>query len=94
MEKHLNVTGKNNVWKILRAREMDGERIILDRDFFNKKYVPLLTKEICEGSIYEYLEHDLELNISFAKKEIFVEEHTEEDCRYLDLKNYNHIVVV
>lgn len=94
VQKHLNVTGKDNVWKVLRAREMDGERIILDRDFFNKKYVALLTKEICEGSIYEYLELDLELKISFAKKEIFVEEPTEEDCRYLDLKNYNHVVVV
>lgn len=94
LQQHLNVTGKDSVWKVLRSREMDGERIILDKDYFNKKYVPILTKEICEGSIYEYLEKDLQLKISFAKKEIFVEEPSEEDRRYLDLKHYNYIVVV
>ncbi|MBT2755595.1 trehalose operon repressor [Mesobacillus foraminis] len=94
LQKHLSVTGKDFVWKVLRSREMDGERIILDKDFFNKKYVPILTKEICEGSIYEYLEEDLQLKISFAKKEIYVEEPTEEDCRYIDLQDYNHVVVV
>lgn len=94
VQKHLNVTGKDFVWKVLRAREMDGERIILDKDFFLKKYVPLLTKQICEGSIYEYLENALGLKISFAKKEILVEETTEEDKRYLDLHGDSHIVVV
>jgi GntR family trehalose operon transcriptional repressor len=90
----LHVNGKDKVWKVIRAREMDGERIILDKDFFNKKFVPHLSKEICEGSIYEYLEHEVGLKISFAKKEIFVTEPTEEDRRYLDLLDYNHIVVV
>jgi GntR family transcriptional regulator, trehalose operon transcriptional repressor len=94
VQQQLHVTGKDRVWKVLRAREMDGERIILDKDFFNRKFVPVLTKEICEGSIYDYLEHDLDLKISFAKKEIFVDEPTEEDRRFLDLKHYNHIVVV
>jgi GntR family trehalose operon transcriptional repressor len=94
LKKHLQLTGKEKVWKVLRSRQIDGERIILDRDFFNIKYVPVLTKEICEDSIYEYLERDLELKISFAKKEIVVEESTDEDMRYLDLKNYGHVVVV
>ncbi|OLS33977.1 trehalose operon repressor [Bacillus sp. MRMR6] len=94
VQQQLHVSGKEKVWKVLRSRKMDGERIILDKDFFNRKFVPVLTKEICEDSIYEYLEHDLHLKISFAKKEIFVDEPTEEDRRFLDLKDYNHIVVV
>lgn len=94
LQQQLNVTSKDNVWKVLRAREIDGERIILDKDFFSKKHVPSLTREICEGSIYEYLEQEMELKISFAKKEIFVDDPTEEDRKYLDLKDYNHIVVV
>jgi GntR family trehalose operon transcriptional repressor len=94
LQQHLNVTNKDSVWKVLRAREMDGERIILDKDFFHKKHVPVLTKDICKGSIYEYLEHELDLKISFAKKEMFVDEPTEEDRLYLDLKDYQHVVVV
>ncbi|MFX3660772.1 MAG: trehalose operon repressor [Ectobacillus sp.] len=94
LQKQLNVSGKEHVWKIARTREIDGERIILDKDFFLKKFVPVLTKEIVEGSVYDYLERELGLKISFAKKEIMVDELTEEDRQYLDLKGYGHIVVV
>lgn len=82
------------VWKVIRVRKIDGERVILDKDFINKKYVDNLTEEICRNSIYEYIENELGLQISFAKKEITVESVTEEDRKYLDLKNHDKIVVV
>lgn len=94
IQKQLHISGKDRVWKIIRARELEKERIILDKDFILKKNVPTLTREICEGSIYEYIEGELGLAISFAKKEISVDEPTEEDRKYLDLKNYEHVVVV
>ncbi|MBY6996950.1 trehalose operon repressor [Clostridium botulinum] len=92
--KQLNLSKNDNVWKVIRVREIDNKKIILDKDFFNKKYVPLLTKDICENSIYEYLENELGLKISFAKKEITVQQATHEDKSYLDFENYNMIVVV
>jgi GntR family transcriptional regulator, trehalose operon transcriptional repressor len=94
LKKHLNVASKDEVWKVIRAREIEGEKIILDKDYFNKKYVPSLTKEICEDSIYEYIENELKLKISFAKKVISVDQATDEDYQYLDLEGYNHVVVV
>jgi GntR family trehalose operon transcriptional repressor len=92
--KQLNVSNKDKVWKVMRAREIGNEKIILDKDFLNEKMVPSLTKEICENSIYEYIENELNMIISFAKKEIVVEEPTEEDRGYLDLEGYHNIVVV
>ncbi|HDK7179096.1 trehalose operon repressor [Clostridium botulinum] len=92
--KQLNLSKNDDVWKVIRVREIDNKKIILDKDFFNKKYVPLLTKDICENSIYEYLENELGLKISFAKKEITVQQATHEDKSYLDFENYNMIVVV
>lgn len=92
--KQLNLSKNDDVWKVIRVREINNKKIILDKDFFNKKYVPLLTKDICENSIYEYLENELGLKISFAKKEITVQQATEEDKSYLDFENYNMIVVV
>ncbi|MFJ5623047.1 trehalose operon repressor [Peribacillus loiseleuriae] len=87
--------GKDELfWKVNRVREIDGERIILDKDFLLEKYVPSLTKEICQDSIYEYLEGELGLTISFAKKEITIEEPSKEDRRYLDLEGFHNIVVV
>jgi GntR family transcriptional regulator, trehalose operon transcriptional repressor len=94
LQNQLQASPDDEVWKVIRAREIQGERIILDKDFFLKKHVPYLSKEICEQSIYEYLENDLGLTISFAKKEIVVERCTDEDRQYLDIGNDTHIVVV
>lgn len=92
--KSLNLSEDNDVWKIIRIREISNERIILDKDFINKEIVPLLTEEICINSLYEYIENDLNLKISFAKKEITVEKASEEDKNLLDLKDYDMVVVV
>jgi GntR family transcriptional regulator, trehalose operon transcriptional repressor len=94
LKQHLQVANKEEIWKVIRSREIEGERIILDKDFFHKKYVPILTREICEDSIYEYLEQRLKLKISFAKKEMFVDKVNDEDRKYLDLNGYDHVVVV
>ncbi|MEL3970760.1 trehalose operon repressor [Rossellomorea oryzaecorticis] len=88
------VSEDTEIWNVVRARQIQGERIILDKSYFLKSEVPLLTKEICENSIYEYLENELKLPIDFAKKEIVVEECTDEDRKYLDLDQYDHVVVV
>ncbi|MDQ0219100.1 trehalose operon repressor [Peribacillus cavernae] len=82
------------VWDLTRVREIDGERIILDKDYLTEKVVPFITEEICRHSIYEYLEGELGLSISFAKKVITVEEPTEEDKRHLDLTGFQNMVVV
>ncbi|MFY4776412.1 trehalose operon repressor [Metabacillus sp. RGM 3146] len=94
LQKQLRADSTDEIWKVVRAREIEGERIILDKDFLNKKYVPFLSKGICENSIFEYIENDLQLKISYAKKEIVVEDCTEEDYQYLDIAHFQHIVVV
>ena len=82
------------MWKIVRTREIGGKKIILDKDFLAAKFVPSITEEICANSIYAYLENDLNLKISFAKKEIVVEEPTAEDRAFLDLEGFHNIVVI
>lgn len=90
----LNTETSGNVWKASRAREIDQEKIILDKDYFNDAFVPMLTWEICQRSIYQYIEQNLGLVISFAKKEITVEKATEEDRAVLDLEGFSNIVVI
>ena len=94
LKAQLDLNDEAEVWKVIRVRKIDGKRIILDKDFFNKEFVPSLTEEICKDSIYEYIEKGLGLRISFAKKEITVQQCTEEDKKYLDCEKYNMIVVV
>jgi GntR family trehalose operon transcriptional repressor len=94
LKTQLDLSDNEEVWKVIRLREIDGKKIILDKDFFNTKYVPSLSKKICEDSIYDYLENQVGLKISFAKKEITVQQASAEDKKYLDFENCNMIVVV
>ena len=92
--KDLNISKEENVWKVIRIREIDKEKIILDKDYIVEGIVPDLTKDICMDSIYEYVEEGLGLQISFAKKEVTVQNATKEDRKYLDLDDSDMVVVV
>ncbi|WP_100371732.1 trehalose operon repressor [Bacillus sp. FJAT-45037] len=94
LKKHLQTEPEENVWSVYRVREIDEEKIILDKDFLRTNIVPSLTKKVCEQSIYAYLENELGLQVSFAKKEITVEEPTDEDLELLDLDGFSNVVVV
>lgn len=90
----LQLSDDDLVWELIRIRSIDNKKIILDKDYFSEKYIKNLNKEIAEDSTYEYIEGELGLNISFAKKEIVVEDANEEDKKLLDLKDFNMVVVV
>ena len=94
LQTNMQCKEKEKIWAVKRTRSVNEERFILDKDFFLQSHVELLTKEVCEASIYEYLEGELQLQISFAKKEVTIEEVTEEDKDLLDLNGLTHIVVV
>lgn len=94
IRQQLKLAKNEHIWEIARVREIDGEKIILDKDFLAAKFVPNITEEICRNSIYEYMEGELGLSISFAKKIITVEDPTEEDRLYIDLSGFQKVVVV
>lgn len=90
----LKVKQGTPIWKAIRVREISGEKVILDKDYFNKEFVSLLTKQICEDSIYDHLENKEDLKISYARKEIMIEEATSEDYELLDMEGFSNIVVI
>lgn len=92
--RQLQITEQEEVWKVVRAREIEEEKVILDKDYFLASVIPALTAEIAADSIYAYLEGDCSLKIAYAKKEISVEKVSAEDKRLLDLGRDTHIVVV
>lgn len=85
---------EGEVFELERVRKMDGERIILDKDYFLRSVVPTLPLAVCRKSVYEYLEGEQGLKIGYATKEITVQKATEEDKRLLDMGQYDMIVVV
>lgn len=92
--KKINFGLNEKVWEIRRVRQVDGEHVILDKDHISQRLIPGLSKEICNDSIFEYIEEELGLTIYFAKKEILVEEPTAEDRELLDLEGFHNVVVV
>ena len=85
---------EGKVWMIERIRKIDGERIIRDIDHLNAQIIPNLTREIAHDSLYQYIEGKLGLKISFAKKEITVQNATKLDKELLDMKTYDMVVSV
>lgn len=94
IQKQLKLAEDQEVWEIIRTRSFSGQRIILDKDYLITKTVQHISMDIAEASIYDYLENKLGLIISFAKKEIIVEEPTAEDHELLDLEGFHNVVVI
>lgn len=83
-----------SLYQIQRTRKLDLERIILDLNYFSSDLIPRLTHEIVADSIYKHIENTLNLKIGFARRTIQVEAVNELDQQFLDLNNFNLVVVV
>lgn len=90
----LNIGKNDDYFKLIRIREIEGEKIIIDKDYIPRKYVSNLPLKAVKNSLYEYLENELGLEISYCTKEITVEKIKDEDIKLLDLKNEFDMIVV
>lgn len=93
-QKRLNLNQNDKIWYIERVRIVNNEAIILDTDIINAQMVPNLTVDILEDSLYRYIEEELKMKIGFARKEITVQQATNNDKKNLDIKDYDMLVNV
>ena len=92
--KKLGISKDEEYFKLIRIRKIEGERIIIDKDYIPRKYVANIPLKAAQDSLYEYLENDLGMKISYCTKEITVHEVTDEDRELLDMKDFDMVVVV
>lgn len=92
--KKLSLSERDEYFKLVRIREIKGEKIIIDKDYIPRKFVSNIPLKSAQNSLYEYLENELGLKISYCTKEITVHMATLEDKKLLDMKNYDMVVVV
>ena len=59
--------------KVVRQRIVNDEPVIIDIDYIDQRIVPEISQSVAEDSLYAYFEHDLHLEIAYAKKEFTVE---------------------
>ena len=85
---------KGKIYHVERIRKIDGEKAILDTDYLNGEIVKGLKIEHAKNSLYEYIEKELGLKVSFARKEITVVKATQREKQLLDMLDYDLLVCV
>lgn len=84
----------SHVFHVVRIRTIDHVKAILDENFFDCTLVPTLTRSICEQSIYDFIEHTLQLKINGAQKAICMEQASPLDQTYLEIPSHQFVAVI
>ena len=92
--KEFNVSEDADFYKVVRINSLDDEVLNYSTSFFDRKIVPFLNEEIAKNSIYEYLEKELKLKISYSQREIKFRKSTDEEKNYINLENIDRVVVI
>lgn len=78
---------------IERLRLIDGQPVVLDCDYLLNPPIEDLPKEVAQKSLYHYIEDELGLEISYATKEMTVEQVDDHLANTLQLDD-SHLAVV
>ncbi|UWD48293.1 trehalose operon repressor [Clostridioides difficile] len=92
--KKLDIDAKTKIIAVERLRKINGEAVILDKDYFISEIIPEIPLTAVQSSIFNYIEKSLELKIGYANKEVTVAPVTEEDKILLDVGTDTHVVVI
>ncbi|MCC0695559.1 trehalose operon repressor [Clostridioides sp. ES-S-0048-02] len=92
--KKLDIDTKTKIIAVERLRKINGEAVILDKDYFISEIIPEIPLTAVQSSIFNYIEKNLELKIGYANKEVTVATVTEEDKILLDVGTDTHVVVI
>lgn len=94
LAERLRLPESTRVIYLERQRKVDGEVVILDKDYLLSSVISDIPNDAAKDSLYNYIENELGLVISYAQKEIIVELATTEDQSLMDLHGDTHVVVV
>lgn len=92
--KKFQVSENADFYKVVRTTSLNGEILNYSTSFFDRRIVPFLNENIAKKSIYEYLEKELKLKISYSRREIKFRKITPEEQKYFKLKDINMVVVL
>lgn len=81
------------IYVLERLRMVNGTPFAIEYTKYNKKIISYLNKEICEGSIYNYISEGLKLTIGFADKIIQARKLTKQEATYLQLEPNDPAIV-
>lgn len=62
----LNLSKGDSVYYLERLRYVDGNVLCIEYSYYNKEIVKYLNTEITEGSIFDYLEQNMQVKVGFS----------------------------
>lgn len=81
----LECTTNDEVYMIKRIRYINDEIMCYEESYYKKSVVPYLTKEIAQGSIFEYLGSALNLNVGFSDRYLHIDKLNKDLASLLEL---------
>lgn len=93
LAKEISFQPGEEAYLVVRLRLLDDRAVMVDTSYFKKSLIPGLSEEIAQGSIYHYIEHDLQIPIAANKTILRIEKATALDHERLDLQDYNCVGV-
>ncbi|MBX0357146.1 phosphonate metabolism transcriptional regulator PhnF [Halobacillus sp. Nhm2S1] len=88
----LNLEEGKKVYGIQRIRMADEKPMAIENTFMPKELLPDLSEEIVQGSIYNYVEHELGMAISQARQIIEARAADEEEANYLNIPPHSPVL--
>lgn len=92
--RYLNIKPNDPLYSIWRLRFVQDTPYVLEKTYMNPAIIPGITPDILNKSIYNYIEKDLGLRIGAAKKNLRACPSTEDDQKYLELKDREPVLEV
>ena len=89
-----NLDIEAQVIAIERLRKLNGEAIILDKDYLIAEIIPNIPLTDAQNSILNYVEQVTGVKVSHAHRQLTIEPVTQEDKILLDIGNDAHVAVV
>lgn len=81
-------------YRLKRLRRTNGKPFVLEESYYLKEYVPFLSKEIAQGSMFKYITEALHEEIRFSDKFMWVEKLNENAANKLELEPGDPALVV
>lgn len=82
------------IYHIIRLRFIDNAPYSLEDSYYNKDIIPYLGTEICEKSIFSYIQNDLKLNFGLTDKYLSVEKLDKEKSQLLNLEENDPAFII
>lgn len=91
---NLHCTVEDEVYMVKRVQSIRGQILCLEESYYKTSVVPFLSEAIAEGSIFQYLEKGLAINVGFSDKYLSVHKAKGEVAHHLELPEDSPMLLI